>query len=236
MNKILNSSLSSLLTLLIFLFVCKDVIASTEFSYSKDKKIETVIAFGELNRIQINNGEITEVIGDENKYALYWSGDWRHLFIKPKVEVGEVIELTIIAAHGDAQDIRFTVGDLSAQTILINMGESSTAQRVALKPEISKMMRAMIEGKKGKYYIINSKRILQKTKERHITQDIAYRFGDLSGAILSVKNHTTKALKLNESDFKNLFKNAVAINVSSSVIKRGELAKVFIITRDGHDD
>ena len=75
------------------------------------------------------------------------------------MEVGEVIELTIIAAHGDAQDIRFTVGDLSAQTILINMGESSTAQRVALKPEISKMMRAMIEGKKGKYYIVHFKEL-----------------------------------------------------------------------------
>ena len=104
----LAAKLSLWVKLLLIFFACV-AYASTEFTYSGDKKIETVIAANELNRIGVVGGEIIEVIGDENKYALYWSGDWRNLFIKPKVEVGEIIELSLIMPQGGAQDIRFTV-------------------------------------------------------------------------------------------------------------------------------
>ena len=91
--------------LLLIFFTCP-AYARPEFKYSGDKKIETVIAANELNRIFVSGGEIIEVIGDENKYALYWSGDWRNLFIKPKVEVGEIIELSLIMPQGGAQAVR----------------------------------------------------------------------------------------------------------------------------------
>src|SRR5271170_5254135 len=110
----LPAKLSLWIKLLLIFFACS-AYASTEFKYSGDKKIETVIAANELNRIGVVGGEIIEVIGDENKYALYWSGDWRNLFIKPKVEVGEIIELSLIMPQGGVQDIRFTVGDTAAQ-------------------------------------------------------------------------------------------------------------------------
>ena len=71
--------------LLIITFTCFSyAYANTEFTFNPKNRIETVIGANELNRIGVVGGEIIEVIGDENKYALYWSGDWRNLFIKPK--------------------------------------------------------------------------------------------------------------------------------------------------------
>lgn len=242
----LLAKLSLWIKLLLIFFACP-AYSSTEFKYSGDKKIETVIAANELNRIGVVGGEIIEVIGDENKYALYWSGDWRNLFIKPKVEVGETIELSLIMPQGGVQDIRFTVGDMAAQTIFINLGSevrdlSSASNGFVplsnpqLKSEISGMMRVMIEGVKGKYYVINGRRTLHKTKQRLITQEKAYRYKDLSGAVLSVKNLTSKSLDLLELDFKNLFKNTVAINLGSCVIKPRTTVQVFIITRETRHD
>jgi len=237
--------LSLWMKLLLMIEACP-AYASTEFKYSGDKKIETVIGANELNRIGVVGGEIVEVIGDENKYALYWSGDWRNLFIKPKVEVGEIIELSLIMPQGGAQDIRFTVGDTAAQTIFINLGSEPKSSLSGksftmlsdpqLKSEIASMMRTMIEEVKGKYYVTGVKRTIQQTKQQLITQEKAYRYKDLSGAVLSVKNLTSKPLVLVESDFKNFFKDCIAINLSSSAVKKGELAQVFIITKEAHHD
>ena len=243
--------LSLWMKLLLIFFTCP-AYASSEFKYSGDKKIETVIAANELNRIFVSGGEIIEVIGDENKYALYWSGDWRNLFIKPKVEVGEIIELSLIMPQGGAQDMRFTVGDASAQTIFINLGSKlkpslsgkgfTKLASPQLKSEITSMMRAMIEGEKGKYYVVGSKRTLQKTKERLISQNVSYRYRSLSGAVLSVRNLTSKPIELLELDFSNLFKNTVAINLGTyngnalNVIKPRATMQVFIITRETRHD
>ena len=233
--------------LLLIFFTCP-AYARPEFKYSGDKKIETVIAANELNRIFVSGGEVIEVIGDENKYALYWSGDWRNLFIKPKVEVGEIIELSLIMPQGGAQDIRFTVGDTSAQTIFINLGSElksslsgkgfTTLANPQLKSEITSMMRAMIEGEKGKYYVTGLKRTLKQNKQQLVSQNAVYRYRDLSGAVLSVKNLTSKPLELLETDFSNLFKNTLAINLGSyngnalNVIKPRATMQVFIITRE----
>lgn len=241
----LAAKLSLSVKLLLITFVCS-VCAGPEFKYSGNKKIETIIAANELNRIFVSGGEIIEVIGDENKYSLYWSGDWRNLFIKPKVEVGETIELSLIMPQGGAQDIRFTVGDTAAQTIFINLGSEikSSLQVLGvtklankqLKSEIAAMMRAMIENEKGKYYVTNVKRTLKQSKQRLITQQLSYRYRNLSGGVLSVKNLTSKSIDLLESDFSNLFKNTVAINLESCVIKPQATIRVFIITREAHHD
>ena len=239
--------------LLLITFACSSyAYASTEFKYSGDKKIETVIGANELNRIGVVGGEIIEVIGDENKYALYWSGDWRNLFIKPKVEVGEIIELSLIMPQGGAQDIRFTVGDTSAQTIFINLGSElksslsgkgfTTLANPQLKSEITSMMSAMIEGEKGKYYVTGLKRTLKQNKQQLVSQNAVYRYRNLCGAVLSVKNLTSKPLEFLELDFSNLFKNTVAINLGSyngqtlNVIKPRATMQVFIITREKKHD
>lgn len=232
--------------IILFFTFSATTFASSEFGFNPKKRIETVIAANELNRIGVLGGEIVEVIGDENKYALYWSGDFRHLFIKPKVEAGETIELSLIIPQGNAQDIRFTVGDTAARTIFINVGSEITSSipssgvrpstNPQLKSEIAGMMRVMIENEKGKYYVTNVKRTLKQSKQMLVTQALSYRYRNLSGGVLSVKNLTSKPLNLFESDFSNLFKNTVAINFESNVIKPRGTIRVFIVTKEGEHD
>ncbi len=248
-NKNSSANLAVIKVMLLLLLICfvQCSWAVVEFNFSADQKIEAVIASGELNRIGLNNGEIMEVIGDENKYAVYWSGDWRNLFIKPKVAVGESIELSLIFVGGQVQDFRFTVGDLVGQTILINnvvpmisannnwhYRQHQLANQ-QLKSAIGLMIKAMLEGEKGKYYVIDNKRILLKNQQKSIIQEKAYYYKDLRGGVLLVKNLTSKPLNIIEEDFDNLFQDTLAINLSSTIIKPQATAKLLIISRATND-
>lgn len=219
-----------------------------EFMYAPNKKIATVIGANELNRIYLVGGEVLEVIGEESKYSLYWSGDWRNLFIHPKVEVGEDIEISLITQKEGAQDIRFTVGDNTAKTIFINLNKKHESKPVntrsyhltapELRQEIGKMMRAMIDGEtgSGKYYVRDLKRKLKAKKSLVINQDKSYRYGNLSGAVLKAKNLTFKPLDLTEADFKGIFQDTIAINLSSPIISPKGEVRVFIIAKAASDD
>lgn len=184
-NKLCLSFLLSLWVSLLLIVFPWQAYAVTQFNYSGNKTIEASIASNTLNRIGIIGGEIIEVIGDENKYAIYWSGDWRNLFIKPRVEVGETISLSLIMPGRQAQDIRFTALDMASQTILLNLQNRTIVPSLAnsdvlprfdpqLKSAVAGMMRAMIEGEKGKYYVMDVKRVLRKTKQQLITQSTGY--------------------------------------------------------------
>lgn len=242
-NKLYLSFLLPLWAILVLIVFPWQVYGASQFNYSGDEKIEESIAAGSLSRIGVIGGEIVEVVGDESKYTIYWSSDWRNLFIKPKVEVGETISLSLIMPGGYAQDIRFTVLDMESQTILLNLHNkgirsSLTTNKILpyfdqkLKSEMVLMMRAMIEGVQGKYYVVEAERILRKTKQQLLKQIRWYRYGDLSGAVLLVKNVSSKPLLLVESDFSNLFTNTIAINLGSSALGTGASTKAFIITKE----
>lgn len=242
-NKLYSLFFLSLWSILVLIVFPWQSYAASHFNYSGDETIEASIAAGELNRIGVVGGEIVEVIGDENKYAIYWSSDWRNLFIKPKVEVGETISLSLIMPGGHAQDVRFTVLDMASQTILLNLHNkviksSLTTNKMLvyfdqkLKSEMVLMMRAMIEGVQGKYYVVEAERTLRKTKQQLLKQIRWYRYGDLSGAVLLVKNLSSKTLILLESDFSNIFTNTIAINLGSSELATGASTKAFIITKE----
>ena len=221
-----------------------------EYFINPKEKIETVIGAGELNRIYIDSAEITEVAGDESKYTLHWSGDRRNIFIFPKVEAGETIEISLIMPGGIAQDIRFTVGDCSARRIfiyndrnkyLINSGNInneiySTITGYRLKNEIDAMMRSMLSFEKGKYYILDIRRILSVTKELSIRQEKAYRYKNLSGAILSVKNKTDKIVALEEKNITDLFNNVTAINLPQKLLSPKSQTQILVITEEIDND
>ena len=216
--------------------------ASHEYKFSPRRQIDAVIATGTVNRIQINGGALIEVVGDESKYALYWSSDHRNIFITPKIVVGETLEMSLIFAGGQAQDLRLTVGDGGAATIFINMNNSALASdnvkwTVTDKTqlaEVASMLRSMIADTKDKYYVLPIKREFKKNYKHSklkITQSKAYRYKDLNGAVLMIENSGFKPILLSNEDFKDVFKNTLAINVEAETIKPRAKGRVFIITR-----
>ena len=197
--------------------------------------LTAIIAGNEVNRLGVRSGELLEVIGDESRYDIYWSSDNRNLFIKPKVEIGENLSISLIFADGWVQDLRLTVGDIVAQTILFESDQLTGIRRQALMLEINAMMRSMNQGIKGKYYVMEQQRTIAKNKQRVITQQQAYRYEKLSGAILSVKNLTDQLVKLQEQDFNDLFQGTIAISLTSQWLEPRGKAQILIITREADD-
>ena len=197
--------------------------------------LTAIIAGNEVNRLGVRSGELLEVIGDESRYDLYWSSDNRNLFIKPKVEIGENLSISLIFADGWVQDLRLTVGDIVAQTLLFESDQLTGIRRQALMLEINAMMRSMNQGIKGKYYVMEQQRTIAKNKQRVITQQQAYRYEKLSGAILSVKNLTDQLVKLQEQDFNDLFQGTIAISLTSQWLEPRGKAQILIITREADD-
>jgi hypothetical protein len=193
------------------------------------------IAGGEVSRIGLRSGELLEVIGDESKYELYWSSDNRNLFIKPKVEIGENLSISLIFADGWVQDLRLTVGDMATQTLLLEPNRWIRGTRHIRHLEINEMLKAMNQGIKGKYYVTQQRRTIAKNKQRVITQQQAYRYEKLSGAILLVKNLTDQLVKLQEQDFNDLFHGTIAISLTSQWLEPRGKAQILIITREADD-
>lgn len=230
-------------------------IAAQKFIVSADKKITAMVAKDHLNRLQVQGSQVMEVIGDESKYGIYWSSDWRNLFIKPKIPAGQSFELTLVMAGGIAQDIKFITADKGGgQTVFIKAATPDpglltraaySTEAIAqsflvnslqhVKAEISLMMRAMINQVKDKYYVIKNQRVICANPKWLITQTIAYRYKNFSGAVLLVQNLTSKFLKLQEADFKHLFSRTVAITLSSPDLAPRAKEPIFIITRDSYD-
>ena len=190
------------------------------------------IAGGEVSRIGLRSGELLEVIGDESKYELYWSGDNRNLFIKPKVEVGENLSISLIFADGWVQDLRLTVGDMTTQTLLLEPNRWIRGTRHIRHLEINEMLKAMNQGIKGKYYVTQQRRTIAKNQQWVITQQQSYAYDKLRGAVLSVKNLTDQLVKLQEQDFNNLFEGTVAMSLTSQWLEPRGKAQILIITRE----
>jgi hypothetical protein len=213
-----------------------------------DQRIEAVLGAGVVNRVRVQFGELMEVVGNEQQYLLDWSTDYRNLFITPKLPVGENIEVSLLMAGGIVQDMRFTVGDCSAQTVLLK--GASDKQEAAydkiidhsvlfnpqLTKEVAAMMRAMIENTQGKYYVSHGKRALASRQDTQITQIQSYRYQDLSGAVLEVVNLSRQPVELEESYFKDLFKGVIAINISAKSLPKGGRALVRLISKDGDNE
>jgi len=224
-----------------------------EYIIDQKRKIEAVIASGEINRINTGSMEVMEIVGDESKYSIYWSSDYRNFFIFPKVAVGELIEISLVAAGGVTQDIRFTVGDCSAKSIFLKRAKEkgeefpplSSASAIEnadhllpsynLKYEIDAMISHMQIEEDGKYYVSNNKRTISQDRKLLLRQDKSYRWKDLSGAVLTAKNKGRKSLPLNEEEIKSKFSNVVAVNFTAKEIGSKGTSKIFVITREVED-
>lgn len=231
-----------------FLFIHKDAEATKlevikEVDFAPKHNLELVIGQNEPNRIQLNKAEVLDIVGDEAKYGLYWSSDRCHFFIVPKAAVGEIISISLILAGGLAQDIRFTVGDIPAQTVLINMdskkknvilNEANPLADRILRDEITSMMRAMMADNKGKYYVATSDRNLSlqvPDKNLWVFEEKVYRYKDLAGVVLKVRGKNKGLTEVKASDFSNIFSKVLAVSVENPLLARNQKGRVFVVTR-----
>ncbi|MEM6338605.1 MAG: type-F conjugative transfer system secretin TraK [Pseudomonadota bacterium] len=218
--------------------------SSQTYQINPKKKIATVIGAGLLNRIHIDFATIMEVVGDESKYSIHWSGDYRNLFIFPKVEAGETIEISFIMSGGIAQDFIFTVGDCPSRSIILqgadftqkansNSAKPSAIASREIQSEINQMLRAMRVGTKDKYYVRDTKRNISKTPKLLIKQTKSYRYKNLSGAVLLVQNRSKKPVKIEQADIQRIFHNGVAVYMNQRMILPKKSLQILVVTQGG---
>jgi hypothetical protein len=239
----LNLKTLILLVLISSVFWSVTVTANTEafdnvkhVNINPNKYLELVIGREVANRIHVVNREIQEIIGDENKYSINWSMDYQNMFITPKAEVGEIIDISLLLFGGEVQDIRFTVGDCSAQAIVLipNKVKDACSLNNEFNHEVAEMVRAMIKGEKRKYYVVTGKRFINCDEEKKLTQIKSYSYKDLTGAYIEITNKTNKELLISQDIFKDIFKSVIATEVCQERLPaRGKTYAVVISRASG---
>lgn len=194
-----------------------------EFTYSGEK-IKTEISNAK-NRISMNVA-IAQIVGDESQYNIILDKKNKNIFLTPKVEIGESLELSIIDLSGHVVDLELTVKAIESQLIKINP-RNIVAQNTDNEP--LQMMRAMLGNKGDKYFVTEMQRNLGTINGLEILQIKSYKYGQWVGAELLVTNSLKKPVILTESDFSSLFAS-VAINIQKLLLSPKAQARVIIIT------
>ena len=209
--------------ILTFFIILPSIVIAQEFTYSGEK-IKAEISNAK-NRISMNVA-ITQIVGDESQYNIILDKKNKNIFLTPKVEIGESLELSIIDLSGHVVDLELTVKAIESQIIKINP-RNIVAQNTDTEP--LQMMRAMLSNKGDKYFVTEMQRKLGTINGLDILQIKSYKYGQWVGAELLVTNSLKKPVILTESDFSSLFAS-VAINIQKLLLSPKAKARVIIIT------
>lgn len=206
-----------------YLIILPTFVIAQEFTYSGEK-IKTEISNAK-NRISMNLA-IAQIVGDESQYNIILDKKNKNIFLTPKVEIGESLELSLIDLSGHVVDLELTVKAIESQLIKINP-RNIVAQNTDTEP--LQMMRAMLSNKGDKYFVTEMQRNLGTINGLDILQIKSYKYGQWVGAELLVTNSLKKPVILTESDFSSLFAS-VAINIQKLLLSPKAKARVIIIT------
>ncbi len=231
-NKVILQGTLLITLLIMMLIFCADIAFANSFR-SETKLRQTLnISKAGINRITMLPHRIMQVTGDESKYKLKIDEDGSNVYIMPLVKVGEKIELSMKTSTNYTEDLELVVSNKAGRTFhLKRVGSDENTSSVNLL-EVKEMLRLMQEGSVGKYFVKDTNRIFKLRNGLGARQIKSYRYGDLIGAVLEVKNHTRKDIKLDETDFANLFKNSRAVSFQraySFLPPRADM-QVFIVT------
>lgn len=207
-----------------FFVILPTFVIAQEFIYTGEK-IKAEIS-DTKNRISFGNTSIAQIVGDESQYNIILDKKNKNIFLTPKVEIGESLELSIIDLSGHVVDLELTVKAIESQLIKINP-RNIVAQNTDTEP--LQMMRAMLSNKGDKYFVTEMQRNLGTINGLDILQIKSYKYGQWVGAELLVTNSLKKPVILTESDFSSLFAS-VAINIQKLLLSPKAKARVIIIT------
>lgn len=241
MNQML---LKAFITSFAFLCHAKTFAASTsvlEFTHNSKTAIRAKISETAPTRINFGGYQITEVIGDENKYKIITDGNGFNVFITPKIASGSVIPLTLIAASNKVQDLLLEVSDKEKlpRSLIITPDASKKDKVLPQRSETELMLRAMLEddNPNDKYYItsVKKKMILSSLPQLTVTRDKTWRFKNLTGVRLIITNLGRRATNLHIEHIAKLFKGTGLTVIDDNLLRKGASTKAFIILGEEND-
>ncbi|NRB10189.1 MAG: hypothetical protein HRU35_01020 [Rickettsiaceae bacterium] len=227
--KKINKSLFLLSLLVITISNCY---ANFKYYHKTTLPLKLVISNYGVNRIEFVKHQISQIIVADNLLDIKLSEQKNHLFIQPKVDDG-IIKLSVLDVVGTAIDIELTIAAIKPQAIIIkDKIVDGDLQNKKMGLEASLMLRAMMAGKKDKYFVCNnSKKINWRSEPQlRIKQEQIYRFGNLVGAKLFIRNIARrKNFFLTRDHLEKLFQDVVTVNISSNIILPQRGVYVWIV-------
>lgn len=198
--------------------------------------ITAPISKGGINRISAFPYHIKEIIGDKSKYELLSSDDGSNIFIIPKVKLGDKLELAVITSNGAIHDLLLTAGKDSVPAIYLKPFTQEKSRHLSQNKaneqnQILKMISHMSCNHHSTYYVQNTNRNITNNLRLKLKQTKIYRFGNLVGAVIDVRNLSRSTKLLKENDFKSLFQRTKAISITGgNILSPQASSKVLIVT------
>lgn len=202
---------------------------ATQLMGNQEERLRVDIGKNGLNRITMKPWRIVQVTGDDTKYRLIHDDDGRNIYLMPKVGVGELIEVSLRNDFGEVQDLELKVSNIKGQSIVIQSKRKE--QDKDIKQEVFAMMKAMMRGHDGKYFVEKKQRNIKNKYGVVITQIKSYRYGDLSGGIFELSSNGTKNA-ISRQGFIDLFEGSKALALRGEFNTKTHLNRqlVYLIT------
>lgn len=262
----------AMIVMLLIVLIARTTFAAQEFEYIPGNKIKAKISSSNINRIEFGKIGIAQIIGDDRKYKIIVDNKAQNIFLLPKVQANQTLELALVGFSGDIADLVLESQDIEGQVIRIltdsfynnstffstsnsspnslsdsyfgnlfcNFSNNASHSSIKIQErEIAQMMRSMISGKEGKYYVTRVKRKIDRLRNIGllIEQDRIYRYGKLIGARLAVTNKKPrKPVYLKESDFSNLFDFCLATSIEKTVLPARSKGFVWVVAKEQDHD
>lgn len=191
-----------------------------------------------INRISIAPFIATTIWGDSAEYSALLSHNGSELFLTSKLEAGKSFALAVQLAGGRVIDLLLhTVKADRPKIIRLDLENESFAKREDAL-EIKQLLNAMMSKEKGKYYVMQSKKAVKINTEGNeifaslnAEQKMVYRFGNLVGVVLTLKNKGKKEVSIDAKSLSKVFKGVLAVSLHSQLLKSGGSMEAFLVLR-----
>lgn len=210
---------------------------AVKFKLNSEDRIKTQISKSSLNRITMLPHRITQVTGDESKYKLKFDEDGSNIYIMPTGKIGETIELSIKSTAHLVQDLLLEVAGIAGKSIYLQHVNPFKEEDKIVDSEIKLMLKSMMSGKKGKYYVQGANRIIANKLSLDIKQVQTYRWGNVVGAVIDIENKSKLPVNISEQDVASLYQKVRVASIGgiySSVAAKSKI-RAYVITLDAKE-
>lgn len=197
-----------------------------------DSAIEVSVSKTGLNRISNPPYKIVQVTGDDSQFKIKHDEDGQNIYFMPLTEVGSKIEISIRNDASQTQDLVLKVAPIKGQSINIKSFKSQSITKFEEETSVSRMLKAMKQGRKDKFFVQNIKRgNLKKMDGFKVRQIKNYKWKNLNGGVFKITNGSRKSKIFDLETFTKRFENILAFYPENGVISGKEEKLFFVIQK-----
>ncbi len=160
------------------------------------------------------------------------------MFLTSKLEAGKSFALAVQLAGGRVIDLLLhTVETDRPKIVRLDLKNKSFAKTEEAL-EIKQLLNAMMSKEKGKYYVMQSKKVVKMNAENNeifaalnAEHNMVYRFGNFVGVVLTFTNKGKKEISIDAKSLSKVFKGVLAVSLHSQLLKSGGSMEAFLVLR-----